>query len=172
MVVTCKFGSCGPRLSHSLHPRPIRPDPPHHPPRPGQPDARSRHHSPIAVPRDGQPSSEHPMGARRAENPGQRRAHQPNGKRHFTNHSPAGTSVKIVFKCVCFSPYTAFILQNANTLWVLLTYGYFNSSSLQRMSRHRRLFLLTDSICYPRYTVQTDFQTHITHLATFSDTPV
>lgn len=54
---------------------PIRPDPSHHPPRTSQPDTRSRHHGPIAMPRDGQPSSEHPMGARRPENPGQRRAH-------------------------------------------------------------------------------------------------
>lgn len=132
---------------------PIRPDPSHHPPRTSQPDTRTGHHGPIAVPRDGQPSSEHSMGARRPENPGQRRAHQPNGKRHFTNHSPAGTSVKIVFKCahegLFFSIY-GFYFVNCSYLGDINVYIYFfpKSSPLQCMSHHRRFFSLTDTICY------------------------
>ena len=68
----------------------IRPSASDHPARASQSDARTWSHGPTAVSRDGEPSSQHSVGEGQPTDPGQRRAHQPHGERHLTDHQPAG----------------------------------------------------------------------------------
>lgn len=142
MVVTCKFGSCGPRLSHSLNPRPIRSDPP---------IIRQGPANQTLAPGTTAQLQCHVMGnplpSVQWERDGQRILGNDERISLMENGTLQITALQVLQsrQClsehtrVCFSAYTAFILQNANTRWVL-TYGYFKSSPLQHAPSQAALF--------------------------------